>query len=182
LIYEFFQTTGLFLAKKAIPNDSRDGTIDGDLLRKIVEPRFIPEGAFRANAYDEAPADEAGQDLGDTLFDRYVLRRKEWGEEIAGQIERQIALQTIDQNWTKHIDTMSRLREGIYLRSYANTNPLQDYVNEGHALFREMLDKVSADACLKLLNVVVQIKKPEEQPIDENKIIDAPSAPTEEKE
>ncbi|NCA96409.1 MAG: preprotein translocase subunit SecA, partial [Methanomicrobia archaeon] len=108
--------------------------------------------------------------------------RKEWGEEIANQVERQIALQTIDQNWTHHIDTMSRLREGIYLRSYANTNPLQDYVNEGHALFRDMLDKVSADVCLKLLNAIVQIKKPEENVNSDDKIIDAPADTSKEKE
>ncbi len=182
LIYDFFQTTGLFLAKKALSPETRDGTISGDSLRKIVEPRYMAEGTFRANAYDEAPAEEAGQDLGDTLYDRYIAKRKEWGEEIANQVERQIALQTIDQNWTRHIDTMSRLREGIYLRSYANTNPLQDYVNEGHALFRDMLDKVSADVCLKLLNAIVQIKKPEEAPKNDDKVIDAPEKPVQEKE
>ena len=170
------------MAKKAISLEARDGTIDGEQLRKIVEPRFMLEGTFRANAYDEAPADEAGQDLGDTLYDRYIAKRKEWGEEIANQVERQIALQTIDQNWTRHIDTMSRLREGIYLRSYANTNPLQDYVNEGHALFRDMLDKVSADVALKLLNAVVQIKKPEESPPNNDKVIDAPAEPVKDKE
>ncbi|MFA6645063.1 MAG: hypothetical protein WCS76_01710, partial [Bacilli bacterium] len=182
LIYDFFQTTGLFLAKKALSPETRDGTISGDSLRKIVEPRYMAEGTFRANAYDEAPAEEAGQDLGDTLYDRYIAKRKEWGEEIANQVERQIALQTIDQNWTRHIDTMSRLREGIYLRSYANTNPLQDYVNEGHALFRDMLDKVSADVCLKLLNAIVQIKKPEEAPKNDDKVIDATEKPVQEKE
>jgi len=182
MIYDFFQTTGLFLAKKAVPVDSRDGTISGEELRKIVEPRFIPEGLFKANAYDEAPADEAGQDLGDTLYDRYLLKRKEWGDDIANQVERQISLQTMDQNWTRHIDTMSRLREGIYLRSYANTNPLQDYVNEGHALFREMLDRVSVDVCLKLLNAIVQIKKPEETPKKDALPIDAENAKAEEQE
>jgi len=180
LIYDFFQTAGLFLAKKAISVDSRDGTISGEELRKLVEPRFLPEGTFRANAYDEAPAEEAGQDLGETLFDRYLKRRKEWGAEIADQVERQIALQTIDQNWTRHIDTMSRLREGIYLRSYANTNPLQDYVNEGHSLFRDMLDKVSADVSLRLLNAIIQIKKPEPTPL--NDAVDAEVVEQEEKE
>lgn len=71
LIYDFFQTAGLFLAKKAISSESRDGTISGESLRKIVEPRFMAEGTFKANAYDEAPAEEAGQDLGDTLMLSY---------------------------------------------------------------------------------------------------------------
>ena len=162
LIQEFFQTAGLVLAHKAVPSDSKDGLINGEELRKILEPKFIPEGQFKVAAYDESPAEEAGQDLGDTLYDIYKLRRKQWPEEVANQVEREISLQTIDQNWTKQIDTMARLREGIHLRSYGNVNPLQDYVNEGQQLFRECLENISVDAAFKFLNVVVQIRKPVE--------------------
>ena len=65
---------------------------------------------------------------------------------------------------------MARLREGIHLRSYANTNPLQDYVNEGQSLFRECLENISQEVVFKFLNVIVQIKKPaEEQPKEAEK-------------
>ena len=167
LIQDFFQTAGLVLAHKAVPQDSKDGLINGEELRKILEPKFIPEGKFKVSAYDESPADEAGQDLGDTLIDMYQLRRKQWPADVANQVEREISLQTIDQNWTKQIDTMSRLREAIHLRSYGNVNPLQDYVNEGQELFRECLENISVDCAFKFLNVVVQIRKP--NPADEIK-------------
>ena len=167
LIQDFFQTAGLVLAHKAVPQDSKDGLINGEELRKILEPKFIPEGKFKVSAYDESPADEAGQDLGDTLFDMYQLRRKQWPADVANQVEREISLQTIDQNWTKQIDTMSRLREAIHLRSYGNVNPLQDYVNEGQELFRECLENISVDCAFKFLNVVIQIRKP--NPADEIK-------------
>ena len=167
LIQDFFQTAGLVLAHKAVPQDSKDGLINGEELRKILEPKFIPEGKFKVSAYDESPADEAGQDLGDTLFDMYQLRRKQWPADVANQVEREISLQTIDQNWTKQIDTMSRLREASHLRSYGNVNPLQDYVNEGQELFRECLENISVDCAFKFLNVVIQIRKP--NPADEIK-------------
>ena len=123
----------------------------------------MAEGSFKADAYDEAPFEDAGQDLGDNLYEIYLLRRKQWGDEIADKVEREISLSTIDQNWTKQIDTMARLREGIHLRSYANTNPLQDYVNEGQTLFRECLENISVEAVFKFLNVVVQIKRPAQE-------------------
>ena len=132
-------------------------------MKKVLEPKYVPEGSFNDALYDEAPLEDAGQDLGDFLLDNYQIRRKQWGEEIAKQVERDICLQTIDQNWTKQIDTMARLREGIHLRSYANTNPLQDYVNEGQALFRECLENISQEVVFKFLNVIVQIKKPVEE-------------------
>ena len=72
---------------------------------------------------------------------------------------------------------MARLREAIFLRSYANVNPLQDYVNEGYAMFRECLELASVDAVLNLVNIRPQRRvapqpeeKPaEEKPADENK-------------
>ena len=183
LIIEFFQTTGNYLAHKSINPESTENLISSDLLRKNVEPKFLPENSFKAVLFDECPVEEAGSDLGNVLYDRYLIKRKTWGEEIANQVERQLALQTMDQNWTKHIDTMASLREGIHLRSYANTNPLQDYVNEGYDMFREMLDTVSVDVCFKLLNVIVQKKAPEEQQAEqEAKKNDAIDAEINEKE
>ena len=41
----------------------------------------------------------------------------------------------------EHINTMSHLREGIHLRSYAQNNPLREYKNEGYVLFDELLSK-----------------------------------------
>ena len=163
MIEEFFRVGGHCLARKALPEGTNDDLISGELLKKVLEPRFVPEGSFNESLYDEAPLEDAGQDLGDFLLDNYYIRRKQWGEDIAKQVERDICLQTIDQNWTKQIDTMARLREGIHLRSYANTNPLQDYVNEGQALFRECLENISQEVVFKFLNVIVQIKKPAEE-------------------
>ena len=131
----------------------------------------MPAGSLNKNLYDEVPAEEIGPDLGLVLFDRYVAKRKTWPAELADQVERSVILHCIDQNWTKHIDTMARLREGIFLRSYANVNPLQDYVNEGYDLFRECLELASVDAVLNLLNVRVERK--EEVPEEE-----APMGPT----
>ena len=168
MIEEFFRVGGYCLARKALPEGTNDDLISGELLKKVLEPKFVPAGSFNEALYDEAPLEDAGQDLGDFLLDNYYIRRKQWGEDIAKQVERDICLQTIDQNWTKQIDTMARLREGIHLRSYANTNPLQDYVNEGQSLFRECLENISQEVVFKFLNVIVQIKKPvEEAPKEE---------------
>ena len=62
---------------------------------------------------------------------------------------------------------MSSLREGIFLRSYANVNPLQDYVNEGYSMFRDTLNLSAVDAVLNLINV--KIEKKEQPKEEENK-------------
>ncbi len=161
LINDFFKTTGRELAKKSVDKNTNDEVIVGSLLKSTVEPRFLPEGSIYVEAYDGAPMEEAGEDLGDMLYGAYLEKRKQWPAKDADMVERQLSLRVIDRNWQTHIDTMSHLREGIGLRSYAHTNPLQDYVNEGYDLFREMNERIAVDTALNLLNVKLVRKAPE---------------------
>ena len=163
MIEEFFKQAGVALAKKSLNPDDPSLGVSGELLKAQLEPRFLEAGTIKPAAYDESPADEVGEDVAILMWKRYLERRKEWGDEVAENMERNFALRCIDRNWTSHIDTMDKLREGIHLRSYANTNPLQDYVNEGYKLFGEMMDIIAIEVVLNLLNVQVQMKKPEEE-------------------
>jgi len=60
-------------------------------------------------------------------------------ESGAVDIGTSLVLQTIDQFWMEHLDTMADLREGISLRNLANRDPLVEYKNEGFSLFERML-------------------------------------------
>ena len=153
IVDEMFATTGMFLAKKSVPQGSNDQLISAELLIKQVEPRFLPEGSINPTAYEDDLVDNCGQDLGELILRRYMRKRSKLPEEICDHIERDLILHCLDQNWTKHIDAMARLREGIHLRGYANVNPLQDYVNEGYDMFRECLEMASVDAVLNLVNI-----------------------------
>jgi len=175
IISDSFATAGKFLATKAlIEGSENDPKISGQLLKEVLEPKFLNEGTIDPNVYDELPLSEASEDVTDALIVAYQNRKKEWPEEIVQQIERSIVLRTMDMNWTKHIDAMAHLREGIYLRSYANTNPLQDYVNEGYRMFREMFETISVDTVLNFLKVQIQFNKKveDEVPPEEDKPAD----------
>ena len=163
---DIFKTTGEFLAKKGIPADSNDELISGEQLVKVVEPRFLPSGTIKPNLYDDAPVDDIAPDLAIIIRERFDQLLKEWDVEEVDKdnIKRSVVLHCIDQNWTKHIDSMARLREAIFLRSYANVNPLQDYVNEGYAMFRECLEMASVDAVLNLVNIKPQRRVTVEEP------------------
>ncbi len=174
LIHDFFKTTGLYLCKQAIDKNANLDIVNGETLKKLVEPQFLPEGTITAASYDGAPIDEAGEDLGEILYARYLEKRKTWPSEDADKIERNISLRVIDRNWQGHIDTMSHLRDGINLRSYAQKNPLQDYVNEGYDLFAEMNEKAAVDTTFNLVNVRLTKKQPEPE---EKEVIDNQEAP-----
>ncbi len=164
LVHSFFADTGKFLAKKATNPGRDEDLISGEALKKLIEPAFVPVGEFPARAYDEASVEEGGEDLGEYLYAAYLKKRATWPQEQADKVERSISLSVIDRNWTKHIDTMAHLREGIGLRSYAQTNPLQDYVNEGYALFREMNSNIAVDCVYNFMNVRLVRQEEQEQP------------------
>ncbi|OQA79295.1 MAG: preprotein translocase subunit SecA [Tenericutes bacterium ADurb.Bin239] len=173
LVQEQFTLGAHYLARKAIPLTSKDQLVDGVMLKQVMEPNYLPEGSINPSAYDESPADEIGEDLMLLMYRRYQLRRRDWGEELADRVEREITLRAIDRNWTRHIDTMAHLREGIHLRSYANMNPLQDYVNEGYKLFGEAMDVIAVETILNLLNAKINVaptvEEGEEEGSEENK-------------
>ena len=163
IVDDIFATTGMFLAKKSVPADAANKSlISADLLIKQAEPRFLPEGTINKTSYEDDLVDNCGQDLGELILRRYTRKRAKLPEELCDTIERDVILHCIDQNWTKHIDAMARLREGIHLRSYANVNPLQDYVNEGYDMFNECLELASVDAVLNLVNIDRFVKQVED--------------------
>jgi preprotein translocase subunit SecA len=64
------------------------------------------------------------------------------GEAGINQYIRQQYLQMIDRAWLDHLENMEGLREAVYLRGYAQKNPLTEYKIEGFQIFETMLDSI----------------------------------------
>ena len=77
------------------------------------------------------------------------------------QFEREMSLKVIDRAWVNHIDTMSKLRDGIGLRSYAQDNPLQAYVSEGYQLFQNMMHDIAQEIVAYCMNLKVVVRQPD---------------------
>lgn len=90
------------------------------------------------------------------LLDEYENKVSSVPEEVTSEFEKAIILRVIDTYWMEHINTMSHLREGIHLRSYAQNNPLREYKSEGYSLFDELLSKIDAQATTYLLKAEVR--------------------------
>ncbi len=75
------------------------------------------------------------------------------------KVEKDIVLRMIDRSWVDHIDGMSKLREGIHLRSYAQGKPLQAYVEEGFEMFEEMLGTIAEDIVLFCAKVNIEYRQ-----------------------
>ena len=160
LLLEIFSDCGKALCRRAIPEEEKSkNLVSAKLLQDLVVPRFLKAEEFDSSLYEEADATDAGEDLGEVLLDSYLARKQTWDKDFAERLERELTLRVIDRNWTQQIDNMARFRESVSLRSYAQINPLQDYVNEGWAMFREMNEVIALEVVLNLLNVKVETQE-----------------------
>ena len=83
--------------------------------------------------------DEQVEDyLNEKILEDYKNKLKDIPIEVVNEFEKAISLRVIDEAWVDHISTMEHLREGIGLRGYGQTNPLQAYTQEGYQIFEKM--------------------------------------------
>ena len=94
--------------------------------------------------------------LTEKVKEDYNEKVKDIPEEVINEFEKAIALRVIDEAWIDHIGAMEHLREGIYLRGYAQTNPLQAYTLEGYELFDDLMAGISSNISIYLLKAEVR--------------------------
>ena len=145
-------------------------------ISALVEDHIAPEGYLTIEDLTEIMSavnqvlknDMAIEDLDNqevetvknAIFDRvigeYEDKLSQIPSEIVNEFEKAISLRVIDTHWMDHINTMSILKEGIHLRSYAQENPLRAYTTEGYELFEDLLDLIDKETTTFLLKAEVR--------------------------
>jgi preprotein translocase subunit SecA len=92
----------------------------------------------------------------EALAAAYETKRATVGAEIMRYIEKEVMLRTLDQHWREHLAAMDYMRQGIFLRSYAQKNPKQEYKREAFELFAAMLDRIKFDTVTTVSKVQVR--------------------------
>ncbi|MCR8713637.1 preprotein translocase subunit SecA [Stenotrophomonas indicatrix] len=78
------------------------------------------------------------------------------GEETMRALEKHVMLTVLDQSWKEHLARMDYLRQGIYLRGYAQKQPKQEYKKEAFELFSDMLENVKREVVTLLARVRIR--------------------------
>lgn len=115
----------------------------------------------------------AADDMIEFIFDKLLKEYKEKialvPEEVSEEFEKVITLNVVDKYWTEHINTMSHLREGIHLRSYAQEDPLRSYTVEGFDLFDRMIQEIDREVTFFLMKSEIR-QNQERQEVTEKKL------------
>ena len=85
--------------------------------------------------------------------DYYAKKEAEITPPVMRELERVILLRVVDEYWMEHIDAMQDLRQGIRLRAYAQTNPVDAYKKESLEMFEEMVNAMKEETVRRLYSV-----------------------------
>ena len=120
--------------------------INENLLKKDIKTKDV----------EDKKEDELINIIYTSIVEEYEEKIKIVPKEISDEFEKVIVLNIIDKYWTEHINTMSHLREGIHLRSYAHDDPLRAYTVEGYEMFDNMLQNIDKDVTIFLVKAEIK--------------------------
>jgi preprotein translocase subunit SecA len=135
-----------------------------DTVRNIVA-QHTPEGSysedwnlerichwFKTNfnmgiTVDDIASDHLSRELlENTLLDytmqAYEFKENQVGSDAMRDIERRCMLEVVDAQWRDHLHEMDLLKDGVYLRAYANKDPLIEYKRESYDLFQSLISRI----------------------------------------
>ena len=85
-----------------------------------------------------------------------------YGPEVMRHAEKTFLLQLLDVHWKEHLQGLDYLRQSIYLRAYAQRNPLNEYKMEAFELFHQMLAQLREHVTSLLSMLEIRFAPPEE--------------------
>jgi preprotein translocase subunit SecA len=91
-------------------------------------------------------------------------KEQEMGGEIFDGAMRFVALQSIDQLWMEHLDTMDHLRDSVRLRGYGQRDPLIEYKREGYEMFQRLLKEINKQIVYSIFKISVQVRPRPDSP------------------
>jgi len=131
-----------------------------NLLEQLKQELFFvserdPEGLAKLQA----------RELVDSLAQEMERNLREKAE-IAGPERFNLAvrfeyLRNIDNRWQDHLENLEALREAVYLRSYAQQNPLLEYKLEGFQIFDELIHGIRTSVAKKLFAIKAETLQPQ---------------------
>jgi preprotein translocase subunit SecA len=107
-------------------------------------------------AHEELDAEGIAEKVQAKVDEHFAAKEAGVGDETMRALEKHVMLTVLDQSWKEHLARMDYLRQGIYLRGYAQKQPKQEYKKEAFELFSEMLENVKREVVTLLARVRIR--------------------------
>jgi len=93
--------------------------------------------------------------LKELILQAYEKKEEQVGSESMREIERRCLLEVVDEEWRDHLHEMDLLKEGVYLRAYAEKDPLIEYKRESFKLFQNLISRIQENVTKKVFTTYI---------------------------
>ena len=146
------------LVDQYVPGGATEDQWDVAGLQEAIVRDFGAALPIKAWVEAEESGDGSGlkKKLLTALDEVYAQKEASVGPQVMRYIEKEVMLRTLDQHWREHLAAMDYMRQGIYLRSYAQKDPKQEFKREAYGLFSAMLDRIKFDTITTVSKIQVR--------------------------
>jgi preprotein translocase subunit SecA len=107
-------------------------------------------------SHEEADAETIHRHVVEAADSVFAAKEQQVGAEVMRALEKHVMLTVVDGAWKDHLANMDYLRQGIYLRSYAQIDPKKEYKREAYRLFEDMLERIKRELIQTLARVRIR--------------------------
>ena len=125
-------------------------SIDYNAVNAVLRNLFGEDNIIKQEDIKSLDEEDMTELLTQKIDDIYQMRVEEAKklniEAEFNKIAKYLVLNTVNQKWMDHIDAITALKEGIGLRAYAQTNPLEAYKIESFNMFEELVKAIREES------------------------------------
>ncbi len=146
------------IVARFVPPNSIDEQWDLRGLEATLESDFGLQMSLTdlVKEHEELDAEAIATKVQERVNQHFAEKEAGLGEETMRALEKHVMLTVLDQSWKEHLARMDYLRQGIYLRGYAQKQPKQEYKKEAFELFSDMLENVKREVVTLLARVRIR--------------------------
>ena len=140
-----------------VGSDSNASNFDFETLNTLLSSVFGEIAKVTPEDLDSFDEEKMIDVLYNKVESAYDSRHKEAKErdteKYLNDAEKYLILNVVNNKWMDHIDDISQLKDGIGLRAYGQTNPIDAYKRESFDMFEEMIDSIKSDSIRAVFSI-----------------------------
>jgi preprotein translocase subunit SecA len=146
------------ITRRHVPAESIDEQWDIAGLERELESEFGLRIDLKnwIEKHDDIDANGILDHVREDFFALFRDKEAQIGAETMRSLEKHVMLTVVDNAWKEHLASMDYLRQGIYLRGYAQKQPKQEFKRESFELFSTMLDRIKAEVVQMLARIRIR--------------------------
>jgi len=159
--------TKYFISKIFLENkhDENIYMLDNRAIAKLLNEKYLDDDNKIAIDKIKLMKSDEFHDLIFEIIDKKINSIFQINPLIINAQWRKFIINILDTSWTKHLNTLFKLREGVFLRQYEQKSPLNIYISSSDALYNIMVSKSAFDIISLILTQEYKVKIAEPIPV-----------------